>query len=162
LYMSPEQVRGQPVDPRSDIYSFGVTCYHMLAGEPPFRGSTAFDVALQHVQGEARPLGSIRPALPPELGGIVRQMLARRPEGRNRRAGEILNDLAGMKDGSGLPAATMGASVFVPAVGNSGTHASALGQTSLMTQAVPASAGVGRYAFVGVLALAAAGGGAAL
>jgi eukaryotic-like serine/threonine-protein kinase len=162
LYMSPEQVRGQPVDPRSDIYSFGVTCYHMLAGEPPFRGSTAFDVALQHVQGEARPLGSIRPDLPPELVAIVHKMMARRPEDRYQSAREILNDLARLKDGSGLPAATMGASIFVPAVGNSGTHAPALGQTSLMTQTVPAAPGVGRYALVGVLALTAAAGGAAL
>src|SRR5436305_11421916 len=50
LYMSPEQVQGKPVDHRSDIYSFGVTCYHLLAGEPPFRGTTAFDVAYKHVQ----------------------------------------------------------------------------------------------------------------
>src|SRR5438132_2348242 len=50
LYMSPEQVQGQKVNARTDIYSLGVTCYHMLAGEPPFRGETAFDVALKHVQ----------------------------------------------------------------------------------------------------------------
>jgi serine/threonine-protein kinase len=164
LYMSPEQVRGQPVDPRSDIYSFGVTSYHMLAGEPPFRGSTAFDVALQHVQGEARPLGSIRPDLPPELCAVVHKMMARRPEDRYQSAREILNDLARLKDGVGLTAGmpTVGASVFVPAVGNSGTQAPAVGQTSLMTQAVPATAGLGRYVLVGVLALAAAGGGAAL
>ena len=50
--MSPEQVEGKPLDPRSDIYSFGVTCYHMLAGHPPFRGTSAFEVALQHVRDE--------------------------------------------------------------------------------------------------------------
>src|SRR5207302_8015106 len=48
LYMSPEQVQGLKVDGRTDIYSLGVTCFHMLAGEPPFRGETAFDVALKH------------------------------------------------------------------------------------------------------------------
>jgi serine/threonine-protein kinase len=47
LYMSPEQVEGRPLDPRSDIYSFGVTCYHMLSGEAPFRGETALGVAIR-------------------------------------------------------------------------------------------------------------------
>ena len=56
LYMSPEQVQGKPVDHRSDIYSLGVTCYHLLTGEPPFRGSTAFDVALKHVQEQPQPI----------------------------------------------------------------------------------------------------------
>src|SRR5207245_1817463 len=68
---------------------------------------------------------------------------------------------ARFKDGTGLPTGAMGSSVFVPAVGNSGTQVQAIGQTSLMTPAVPAG-GVGRYVLVGVLALVAAGGGAAL
>src|SRR5262245_53656526 len=44
LYMSPEQIRGQTVDPRSDVYSLGVTAYHMLAGEPPYSGETPMAV----------------------------------------------------------------------------------------------------------------------
>jgi serine/threonine-protein kinase len=165
LYMSPEQVRGHPVDPRSDIYSFGVTCYHMLAGEPPFRGATAFDVALQHVQGEVRPLGSIRPDLPSELCAIVHKMMARRPEDRYQSAREILSDLARFQGGAGLPASTMAAlsaTAFVPSVGGSGTHVPAVGQTTLVTPGVSAAGGAWRYLLVGVLALAAAGGGAAL
>ena len=54
LYMSPEQVEGKKtIDHRTDIYSFGVTCYHMFAGHPPFKGTAAFEVAVQHVQKRA-------------------------------------------------------------------------------------------------------------
>jgi len=48
LYMSPEQVEGKPLDSRSDLYSFGVTCYHLLAGKPPFTGETALAVGARH------------------------------------------------------------------------------------------------------------------
>src|SRR5579864_4022948 len=64
LYMSPEQVECKPLDHRTDIYSFGATCYHMLAGQPPFRGQSPFEVAIQHVQKEPVPLSEIRPDLP--------------------------------------------------------------------------------------------------
>ena len=67
LYMSPEQVEGKPLDPRSDIYSLGVTCYHMLAGSPPFRGETALSVAVQHLKSQPERLENLRPDLPPEL-----------------------------------------------------------------------------------------------
>src|SRR5580700_3361063 len=82
LYMSPEQVQGHVVDHRSDIYSFGVTCYHMLVGEPPFKGQTPFEVALQHVQNAPQPLLEIRSDLPPELCAVVHKMMAKKPEDR--------------------------------------------------------------------------------
>jgi eukaryotic-like serine/threonine-protein kinase len=164
LYMSPEQVRGQPVDPRSDIYSFGVTSYHMLAGEPPFKGTAAFDVAIQHVQGEAKPLASIRPDLPADLCAIVHRMMARRPEDRYQSAREILNDLARVKEGTGLPAGTMqsGASVFAPIAGNGSTVVPATGTSGMVTQTIPAPPSPWRYLIVAALAVAAAAGGAVL
>ena len=99
LYMSPEQVQGKPVDHRSDIYSLGVTCYHLLAGEPPFRGATAFDVALKHVQEQPRPLAEMRPDLPADLCGMVHKMMAKNPDDRYQSAREILRDLAKVRDG---------------------------------------------------------------
>jgi len=98
LYMSPEQVQGRTVDPRSDIYSFGVTCYHMLAGEPPFKGQTPFEVALQHVQNEAPPLTQIRPDLPGELAAVVHKMMAKKPEDRYQTGREVLRDLYRLKE----------------------------------------------------------------
>lgn len=94
LYMSPEQVEGKTVDQRSDIYSFGVTCYHMFAGVPPFRGTSPFEVALQHVQKEPDPLGEIRPDLPAELSGIIHKMMAKKPEDRYQTAREVFRDVS--------------------------------------------------------------------
>src|SRR5262245_13134009 len=101
LYMSPEQVEGKPVDPRTDIYSFGVTCYHMFAGEPPFRGASAFEVALKHVREEAPPLQSIRPDLPPDLCAVVHKMMAKDPAERYQSGKDLLKDLALLRESIG-------------------------------------------------------------
>jgi serine/threonine-protein kinase len=99
LYMSPEQVQGHTLDHRSDIYSFGVTCYHLLAGEPPFRGTSAFDVALKHVQEHPRPLSNLRPDLPPDLCAMVHKMMAKSPDDRYQSARDIIRDLVKIRDG---------------------------------------------------------------
>jgi hypothetical protein len=93
LYMSPEQVEGKPLDHRSDLYSFGVTCYHMLSGSPPFRGETALGVAVQHLKKQPEPLESLRPDLPPALCRLVHKMLAKDPERRCQSALELLREL---------------------------------------------------------------------
>lgn len=97
VYSSPEQVRGFPVDTRSDIYSFGATCFHMLAGRPPFRSESAMAVALQHVEEEPPALGLLRPDLPEELCGIVHKMLAKDPADRQQNGRELLADLSQLK-----------------------------------------------------------------
>ncbi len=93
LYMSPEQVEGHVVDPRSDLYSFGVTSYEMLAGRPPFEGDSALSVAVQHLRAEPSRLEAIRPDLPEGLCRIVHQLLAKAPADRYATASETMRAL---------------------------------------------------------------------
>ncbi len=98
LYMSPEQCEGRPIDCRTNIYSFGATCYHMLAGRPPFEGETALEVTWQHVKNAPEPLSKIRPDLPVALCGIIHKMLAKKPAERYQTAKELLRDLNRVRD----------------------------------------------------------------
>ena len=82
LYMSPEQAAGKPVDVRSDLYSLGATVYHLLAGQPPFTGTTGLAVALAHQRESPPPIAAYRPELPAGLGRIVDQLLAKTPQER--------------------------------------------------------------------------------
>ncbi len=91
LYMSPEQVEGRVLDHRSDIYSLGVTMYHLLAGQTPFTGDTALGVAVQHLQKKPPALAEARGDLPPELCAIVHRMLAKEPDDRFASAAELLD-----------------------------------------------------------------------
>ena len=93
LYMSPEQVEGKPLDPRSDIYSCGVMAYYMFVGHPPFEGDSPLNVAIQHLQKEPPSLVNERPDFPLELSQIVDKMLAKKLENRYGSAAELLKDL---------------------------------------------------------------------
>ena len=92
LYMSPEQVNGDKVDQRSDIYSFGVTCYHLLAKHPPFQGD-AMSVAVKHLTEEPEPLIQRRPDLPRQICTIIHKMMAKHPDNRFPDAKAVLKDL---------------------------------------------------------------------
>jgi eukaryotic-like serine/threonine-protein kinase len=93
LYMSPEQIEGRLVDVRSDIYSLGVTCYHLLAGAPPHQGETALAVALQHLNTPPQPLENVCGGLPEGLARVVHRMMAKRPEQRYQSPQELIADL---------------------------------------------------------------------
>jgi len=98
LYMSPEQVQGHDVDPRTDIYSLGVSAYHMLTGQPPFRGQTAFEVAVQHVQNQAVPLSEVRPDLPAEMCQLIQKMMAKAPAERYQSSAELHAELVRLSE----------------------------------------------------------------
>jgi serine/threonine-protein kinase len=96
LYMSPEQIEGRAVDPRSDLYSLGVSCYQMLAGHPPFTGETALSIAVQHLKNEPEPLKQARKDLPDGLCRIVHKLMSKKADDRFKGAGEMLRDLRGL------------------------------------------------------------------
>jgi len=157
LYMSPEQVEGKPLDCRTDIYSFGVASYFMLAGQPPFDGATAFEVAMKHARDEPPPLSSVRPDLPAALCTLVHKMMAKDPANRHQTGKELLRDLARVREGlSGQTAAVVGTGLSSALVAppSSSTALPAVGAT---TQPGPRRRRTWVYAVVGgslVLALA--------
>lgn len=92
-YMAPEQVRGQTVDTRSDIFSFGVVFFEMLTGVHPFRKATSLDTASAILRDDPPPLSNYVAELPEVLQHTVNKTLAKRPQDRCQSAREVLVDL---------------------------------------------------------------------
>src|SRR5258707_12438476 len=96
-YMSPEQVRGQKVDARTDIWSLGVVLYEMVAGSPPFRGETPSDCIAAILTAEPAPLSSISPDVPAKLESILQKALRKNTDERYQTIKEMLAELRILK-----------------------------------------------------------------
>lgn len=81
-YLSPEQIRGEEPDARADLYSLGVVLFEMLAGEPPYSGSTDMATALAHLNDRVPRLSSRVKGVPPDLERLVNDLLAKDPDTR--------------------------------------------------------------------------------
>jgi TolB-like protein/predicted Ser/Thr protein kinase len=92
-YMSPEQVRAEKLDARSDIFSFGVILYEMATGQRPFTGSTAPELAREIQECRPRPVHDLVPKVPVELHRIIEKALSRRAEDRYQGMGDMAVDL---------------------------------------------------------------------
>jgi tetratricopeptide (TPR) repeat protein/TolB-like protein len=92
-YMSPEQVTGEPLDARSDLFSAGVMLYEMLTGALPFQGETVFGIMMRRTRGPPPPARQLNPAIPAHLAGIVDRCLAIDVKLRYASAREVLRDL---------------------------------------------------------------------
>jgi beta-lactam-binding protein with PASTA domain len=93
-YLSPEQARGAPVDPRSDLYSLGIVLYEMLTGHVPFTGDTPVEIAMKHLSQVPEPPSKLRPEVPHDLDAVVMRSLAKDPDQRYASAEEMDADLA--------------------------------------------------------------------
>jgi len=93
-YMSPEQATGDPVDHRSDIYALGSVVYEMLAGAPPFVGSTAEVILARRLTDPAPSLRSVRDLVPHHLDGAIQKALARIPADRFSTAAQFLEAIS--------------------------------------------------------------------
>jgi serine/threonine protein kinase len=94
LYMAPEQVQGKKCDPRSDIYSFGVLMYELLAKRPPFLGTTEKALLEKHVKEPPPPMRTFVKTISPELDALVARMLAKAPEDRFQDMTTVLHELS--------------------------------------------------------------------
>ena len=92
-YMSPEQVKGRPVDGRSDIFSLGVMLYEMLTGEKPFPGQSITTVIYKIVNEDPIPPRQLNPTVHPGLNSIAMRALAKEPEVRYQTCREMIEDL---------------------------------------------------------------------
>jgi serine/threonine protein kinase len=81
-YMSPEQVRGEPLTLASDLYSLGVILYEMLSGQPPFRAVSPFQVMQMHQEVAPRPLREVAPDVPEGVAALVGRAISKQPGSR--------------------------------------------------------------------------------
>ncbi|HEX6863364.1 MAG TPA: serine/threonine-protein kinase, partial [Thermoanaerobaculia bacterium] len=93
LYLSPEQLEGQEVDVRADIYSTGVVLYEIFSGELPFNAPTAVEIMLKHLREPAPSPRTHWPEMPPKLEAIILRCLEKNPEARYRNVDELQRDL---------------------------------------------------------------------
>jgi serine/threonine-protein kinase len=97
-YLSPEQIRGEDLDGRSDIFSLGVVLYEMLSGKRPFEGDTITTLVYQILHKDPPPVSELR-AVPPRVEELLRGMLAKSRDERIPTAGEVARELAAAEAG---------------------------------------------------------------
>ncbi len=100
-YMSPEQVQGMDVDHRTDIFSFGVVLYEMIAGESPFKGMHQTAIMYEIVNVSPAPLSTLKSEIDPQLDSIILECLEKEREERFQSAKELAKNLRRIRSATG-------------------------------------------------------------
>lgn len=141
LYMSPEQVRGEPVDARSDLYSVGVVLYRLATGKPPFETDNLYRLMEMQMNEAPVPPVEVNSSVPPALSQIIVMTLAKDPQSRFQKADALRNALASVRK------------TLEPAAANATPDAATVTQSQLQEPVGKATGHRGLWITVGALAV---------
>jgi eukaryotic-like serine/threonine-protein kinase len=125
-YMSPEQVRGQNLDGRSDLFSLGVVLYEMISGRRPFQGETVHHTMVAITDAEPVPIGHLVARAPDTFQEIISKILAKNAEDRYQTAGELITDIEALQSELAAHARVDPAQTESAELGNPGEHTTPL------------------------------------
>jgi serine/threonine protein kinase/Tfp pilus assembly protein PilF len=97
-YMPPEQVRSEPADNRSDIFSVGAVMYHLITGQRPFQGQTTTEILASVMRDTPTPVVNINPGCPSRLGEVIGRCLAKEPTERFQNVSDLRRQLEEIRD----------------------------------------------------------------
>ncbi len=120
-YMAPEQLRGEPVDARTDLFALGILLHELATGHRPFQGKSSAELGSAILRDAPPPLGTLRPDLPADLGRIVGRCLEKAPRERFQTALDVLNELRAVRraleNGGAAPAKPASTAAGIASIG---------------------------------------------